>query len=60
MVEQGLKSGHVVNLGELGKFYLSIRSECVDTPGDFSVRKHVKGVVCRMSLLYGSFVFKSV
>lgn len=47
VVSKGLKNGHVVNLGELGKFYLSIRSECVDNPDDFSVRKHVKGVVCK-------------
>lgn len=46
-ISQGLKNGHVINLGELGKFYLSIRSECVDNPDDFSVRKHVKGVVCK-------------
>lgn len=46
VVERGLKDGHVVSLGELGKFYLSIRSECVDQPDDFSVQKHVKGVVC--------------
>lgn len=47
VVETSLKDGHTVNLGELGKFYLSIRSECVDNPEDFSVSKHVKGVVCK-------------
>lgn len=47
VVSKGLKNGHVVNLGELGKFYLSIRSECVDSPDEFSVQKHVKGVVCK-------------
>lgn len=47
VVAKGLKGGHVVNLGELGKFYLSIRSESVDNPEDFSVQKHVKGVVCK-------------
>lgn len=46
-IEQGLKNGKVVNLGELGKFHLSIRSECVDRPEDFSVQKHVKGIVCK-------------
>ena len=47
VVEEGLKSGYVVNLAELGKFYLSIRSECVDRPEDFSVQKHVKDIVCK-------------
>ena len=37
----------VVNLNELGKFYLSIRSECVDSPEEFSVQKHVKDIVCK-------------
>ena len=46
-VESGLKDGKVVNLGELGKFHLSIRSECVDRPEDFSVQKHVKAIVCK-------------
>lgn len=47
VVAHGLKDGMVVNLNELGKFYLSIRSESVDTPEDFHVRKHVKEVVCK-------------
>ncbi len=47
VVEMGLKDGYVVNLGELGKFYLSIRSESVDTPDDFSVQQHVKDIVCK-------------
>ena len=46
-VENGLKDGMVVNLNELGKFYLSIRSECVDSPEEFSVQKHVKDIVCK-------------
>ena len=32
VVARDLKDGHVVSLGELGKFYLSIRSESVDNP----------------------------
>ena len=40
VVIQGLHDGRVV------KLYLSIRSECVDNPDDFSVKKHVRGVVC--------------
>jgi predicted histone-like DNA-binding protein len=47
VVEDGLKSGRVVNLNELGKFYLSIRSESVATPEEFSVKRHVKDVVCK-------------
>ena len=42
-----LKEGRVVSLGELGKLYLSIRSVCVEHPDDFSVQRHVKGVVCK-------------
>ena len=47
VVERGLKDGMVVNLDELGKFYLSIRSESVDDPEEFSVQKHVKDIVCK-------------
>ncbi|MBQ9637372.1 MAG: HU family DNA-binding protein [Prevotella sp.] len=47
VVGAGLKDGYVVNLGELGKFYLSIRSESVDNPDDFSVQHHVKDIVCK-------------
>lgn len=47
VVEEGLKDGYVVNLGEMGKFYLSIRSESVDNPEEFSVQRHVKDIVCK-------------
>lgn len=47
VVAMGLKDGYVVNLKELGKFYLSIRSESVDDPDEFSVQKHVKDIVCK-------------
>ena len=47
VVGMGLKDGYVVNLDELGKFYLSIRSASVDNPDDFSVQKHVKEIVCK-------------
>lgn len=47
VVEEGLKNGMVVNLDELGKFYLSIRSECVDNPDDFRVSEHVTDIVCK-------------
>ena len=46
VVARDLTDGHVVSLGELGKFYLSIRSESVDNPEEFSVQRHVKGIVC--------------
>ena len=49
VVEFGLKNGMVVDLDEMGKFYLSIRSECVDDPEDFSVKLHVKDIVCKYS-----------
>ncbi|MBQ7419994.1 MAG: HU family DNA-binding protein [Prevotella sp.] len=47
VVEEGLKNGQTVNLGELGKFALSIKSLCVDKPEDFRVDTHVKEVVCK-------------
>ena len=47
VVEDGLKSGYVVDLAELRKFHLSIRSECVEHPEDFSVQRHVKDIVCK-------------
>ena len=47
VVEEGLKNGMVVNLDELGKLYLSIQSECVDRPEDFSVERHVRGIICK-------------
>ncbi|MBQ9230912.1 MAG: hypothetical protein IJV44_06535 [Prevotella sp.] len=47
IVERGLKDGLVVNLDELGKFYLSIKSVCVDNPKDFRVDTHVKEIVCK-------------
>jgi predicted histone-like DNA-binding protein len=47
VVSRALKKGHVINLGALGKFYLSIRGVCVDNPDAFSVKDHVKGVVCK-------------
>lgn len=46
-VERGLKDGLVVNLDELGKFHLSIKSLCVDDPKDFRVDTHVKDIVCK-------------
>ena len=47
VMERGLKAGMVVNLEEMGKFYLSIKSECVDAPKDFRVDKHVREIVCK-------------
>lgn len=47
VVEEGLKNGQTVNLGELGKFALSIKSLCVDDPKDFRVDTHVKEIVCK-------------
>ena len=49
VVEDGLKDGKVVNLGELGKLYLGIQSECVTTPSEFLPAKHIKRLVCKYS-----------
>lgn len=49
VVKTMLQEGKVVELDGLGRFSLSIKSECVDHPEDFDVRKHVKGLKCNFT-----------
>ena len=44
---EGLQDGKVVNLDEMGKLHLSIRSKSVDNPDEFDLNKHITGVVCK-------------
>lgn len=41
-----LQDGYVVNLEEMGKFSLSVKSTCVKQPSDFMPSKHIKGFKC--------------
>ena len=47
VVKEGLQDGRVVNLDEMGKLHLSIRSKSVDSPDEFDLNKHITGVVCK-------------
>lgn len=51
VVREGLQDGRVVNLDELGKMRLSLRSKCVDNPEEFDISKHITGVVCKYTPL---------
>lgn len=42
-----LSEGQVVNLGDLGKLYLSVTSKPVERPQDFRVDKHITGIKCK-------------
>jgi predicted histone-like DNA-binding protein len=44
-----LQDGHVVNLGELGKFHISVKSTPVEDPKEFRVDRHVTGFKCNYS-----------
>lgn len=45
-VRHYMQNGHVVNLGDLGKFYISIKSIPVDNPSEFRPDRHVTGFKC--------------
>ena len=48
-IRHELQSGHVVNLGELGKFHISVRSIPVADPKDFHIDRHITGFRCKYS-----------
>ena len=48
-IRHELQSGHVVNLGELGKFHISVRSIPVADPKDFRIDRHITGFRCKYS-----------
>ena len=45
-VKHYMQDGHVVNLGDLGKFYISIKGIPVDDPSEFRPDRHVTGFKC--------------
>lgn len=45
-IKQAMQMGQVVNLGELGKLYISVKSIPVDSPEEFRVDRHIKGYKC--------------
>ena len=38
--------GYIVDLREMGKLSISVKSMCVDDPSDFRSDKHITGFVC--------------
>ncbi len=46
-IRLALSEGQVVNLGDLGKLYLSVTSKPVERPQDFRVDKHITGIKCK-------------
>ena len=45
-IRRALQNGQVVNLGDLGKLYVSVQSTPVDDPEKFRVDRHVTGFKC--------------
>lgn len=41
-----MQMGHTVDLRELGKFSISVKSTCVDDPKDFRQDQHITGFKC--------------
>jgi len=48
-MREALQSGRTVRIDELGTFSLSLRSDCADTPEQFSERDHIRGFRCNFS-----------
>ena len=45
-IKHYMQDGHVVNLGDLGKFYISVKGLPVDDPTEFRVDRHITGFKC--------------
>ena len=45
-VKHYMQNGYVVNLKEMGKFSISVKSICVDDPKEFSRDRHIIGYKC--------------
>ena len=48
VMKDGLQSGYVISLGEVGKFQLVVRSSCVKHQDDFTP-EHIRGLTCRFT-----------
>ena len=45
-VKHYMQEGYVVDLREMGKFSISVKSTCVDNPKDFRLDKNITGFKC--------------
>lgn len=45
-VKHYMQMGYVVNLGDLGKFYISVKGIPVDDPSEFRPDRHILGYKC--------------
>ena len=41
-----MQKGYIVDLREMGKLSISVKSVCVDNPSEFRSDKHITGFVC--------------
>ncbi|MDD7318984.1 MAG: hypothetical protein SOZ80_08340 [Prevotella sp.] len=46
-IKRAMQDGHVVNLGELGKMYIAVKSIAVNSPADFRTDRHITGFRCK-------------
>lgn len=46
-IKRAMQNGHVVNMGELGKMYIAVRSVPIESPKDFRTDKHITGFRCK-------------
>ena len=42
-----LAEGQTIALDGIGRFRLSVESECVDAPEKFNIRRHIRRVICK-------------
>ena len=46
-IRDKLQAGYTVNLNELGKLSIAVKSVCVDNPEEFKNNKHITGFKCK-------------
>lgn len=44
-----LQSGNTVVLDDFGRFHLTVQSDTVDNPNDYSPSKHIRRVLCKFT-----------
>jgi predicted histone-like DNA-binding protein len=47
LMKREMGDGHTVVLDGLGRFRIAIESDTVETPSDFNVAKHIRGLQCK-------------
>lgn len=45
-IRRAMRDGHVVNMGEMGKMYIGVRSVSVDDPDEFRSDRNITGFRC--------------